>query len=620
MKQEQKYDIFISYRRDGGEVTARILRDSLTELGYNVFFDVESLRSGAFNTKLYSVIDECKDFILILSPGALDRCKNQDDWVRREIEYALEKKKNVIPILLRNFEFPTDLPVTMKDLPFQSGLAANLEYYDAFIEKLQEFLTTQKPLTQRFAEVFRKIKLVPALLATAVLLAGIIFGIVWLQKYPITRSQINLTSSVVSNVSYNLTCMDILANAQQDMLDAAEDCLLTGEADICASRFAVCYQTFTQTDCALGEPSAELLAQLQKSPFAPNDLQAMHTTLTTFRDECLRILSYLEYVASEECMLTTSEKRETISLYRSYLEETVQWFAYCANEMLLPVSREAHLETFWKETLPYLSVIPLEAKDWNYDKDALVEAGNKCYETIQGIESKLNGILAESTMALREEQTKVRKQLTDAGYTEARAEKIVSYMSRDWEAELTENYIRKGHTEAEAASLAKEEAQQKKWELDVMLTFSAKLTDDMNIVWEKMTYLLDLGFYEEAEECISLYQSQMTNSDRYMPALVLFLQMCEAEKLDHGIMVMEYYEEDGINKDLMIGDIIYELNGEPVTSFADYTAKKQALTAQTYTVKLLRLDESYEIQVLDVTLDIDAPRVWLNDLIASPQA
>ena len=59
-----KYDVFISYRRDGGEVTARILRDSLTERGYNVFFDVESLRSGAFNTKLYSVIDECKDFTL----------------------------------------------------------------------------------------------------------------------------------------------------------------------------------------------------------------------------------------------------------------------------------------------------------------------------------------------------------------------------------------------------------------------------------------------------------------------------------------------------------------------------------------------------------------------------
>ena len=90
-----EYDMFISYRRDGGESTAKILRDKLTELGYSVFFDVESLRSGDFNKKLYEVIEGCRDFILVLSPGALDRCVNEDDWVRLEIEHALEKEKNV---------------------------------------------------------------------------------------------------------------------------------------------------------------------------------------------------------------------------------------------------------------------------------------------------------------------------------------------------------------------------------------------------------------------------------------------------------------------------------------------------------------------------------------------
>ena len=87
-----KYDIFISYRRDGGESTARIIRDKLTEQGYRVFLDVESLRSGDFNAKLYSVIEECKDFLLILPPGGLDRCGSEDDWVRREAEYALERE------------------------------------------------------------------------------------------------------------------------------------------------------------------------------------------------------------------------------------------------------------------------------------------------------------------------------------------------------------------------------------------------------------------------------------------------------------------------------------------------------------------------------------------------
>ena len=211
MKQEKKYDIFISYRRDGGEVTARILRDTLTERGYTVFFDVESLRSGAFNTKLYSVIEECKDFILILSPNALDRCVNDDDWVRREIEYAIEKGKNVIPILLRNFTFPDSLPITLKDLPFQNGLAANLEYFDAFITKLESFFKTKKVFRTFLSDHLRKIKLLPILLAVVAILAASIFGLRWFQKYPRTAAQVNLTESVLANVSYNLTYLDILA-------------------------------------------------------------------------------------------------------------------------------------------------------------------------------------------------------------------------------------------------------------------------------------------------------------------------------------------------------------------------------------------------------------------------
>ena len=134
-----KYNVFISYRRDGGEYTAKVLRDKLGELGYNVFFDVEALRSGDFNTKLYSVIDECKDFILVLSPGALDRCQNDDDWVRREVEYALERGKNIVPILLRGFKFPDILPPSMESVRYKNGIEANTEFFDAFIRKLRSF-------------------------------------------------------------------------------------------------------------------------------------------------------------------------------------------------------------------------------------------------------------------------------------------------------------------------------------------------------------------------------------------------------------------------------------------------------------------------------------------------
>ena len=61
-----KYDIFISYRRTGGFESANLIAEKLRGMGYSVFFDVESLRSGEFNKQLYNVIEQCKDFVVVL--------------------------------------------------------------------------------------------------------------------------------------------------------------------------------------------------------------------------------------------------------------------------------------------------------------------------------------------------------------------------------------------------------------------------------------------------------------------------------------------------------------------------------------------------------------------------
>ena len=174
MARMKKYDIFISYRRNGGEYTAKILRDNLKAMGYRVFFDVEALRNGPFNTKLYDAIDASKDFILVLSPDALDRCVNEDDWVRREIEYAILHKKNIIPVMLRGFTFPDVLPDTIEDLRMCNGIEANSEFFEAFLQKLQKFLVSRQPLIYRPS--FRKF--IPACLLGMVLVASLVGGYV----------------------------------------------------------------------------------------------------------------------------------------------------------------------------------------------------------------------------------------------------------------------------------------------------------------------------------------------------------------------------------------------------------------------------------------------------------
>jgi len=146
------YQIFISYRRDGGESLAYLLRERLAHDGYSVFLDVEALRSGMFNQALYQVIDECTDFLLILPEHALDRCSDPNDWLRLEIERALARKKNIIPVLLRNFTFPKMLPASIQAIRNYNGLTANFEYFDASMEKLETKLLQSVAGQQATAE------------------------------------------------------------------------------------------------------------------------------------------------------------------------------------------------------------------------------------------------------------------------------------------------------------------------------------------------------------------------------------------------------------------------------------------------------------------------------------
>ncbi len=136
------YQIFISYRRDGGEHLAGRIADRFTALGYKVFYDVESMRSGAFNTQILDAIDICEDMLLVLPPNGLDRCSNEDDWVRQELAFALKHNKNIIPVMMRGFEFPETLPEDINRVRFMEGVNASTEYFDAVISKIIKLLNS----------------------------------------------------------------------------------------------------------------------------------------------------------------------------------------------------------------------------------------------------------------------------------------------------------------------------------------------------------------------------------------------------------------------------------------------------------------------------------------------
>ena len=152
------YDIFLSYRRKGGFEIAKHLFDLLTRDGYRVSFDIDPLRSGDFNTELLRRIDRCTDFILILNKGAFDRSTDlafdrNRDWLRIELAYALEKGKNIIPVMLSGFtEFPDNLPADIAAIARKNGLKYNRDYFDAFYNKLLRFFDCKPASPAQSAE------------------------------------------------------------------------------------------------------------------------------------------------------------------------------------------------------------------------------------------------------------------------------------------------------------------------------------------------------------------------------------------------------------------------------------------------------------------------------------
>ena len=134
--------VFLSYRRDGGAETARLIRDELCRSGYSVFLDVEDLSASFFDEKLLQEIENADHFVVILTPGALSRCREPEDWLRREIGHALRTGRDVIPVLKDGFSFPPqdNLPEDIRDLSRMNGVEYSHRYFRATIEELVYFL------------------------------------------------------------------------------------------------------------------------------------------------------------------------------------------------------------------------------------------------------------------------------------------------------------------------------------------------------------------------------------------------------------------------------------------------------------------------------------------------
>lgn len=134
------YDIFISYRREDGNAFARQMQLKLENYGYKVFLDVEELKDGVFDQRIIDAIVNARVFIALLTPRYLCRCASKEDWVRKEIECALDNSVHLVPINIDRLfkDFPEDCPIHIR------GGIGQHQFSEVFTG--QQFSTTMRDL------------------------------------------------------------------------------------------------------------------------------------------------------------------------------------------------------------------------------------------------------------------------------------------------------------------------------------------------------------------------------------------------------------------------------------------------------------------------------------------
>ena len=148
--------VFVSYRRTNAP-WALAVSQNLTFHGYDVFFDFNGIASGDFESVILGNIRARAHFIVLLTPSALERTGEPGDWLRREIETALEIKRNIVPLMLEGFDFNT--PTIASQL---TGKLATLRSYNALRVPVEFFEEAMDRLCKRYLNIALDTVLHPA--------------------------------------------------------------------------------------------------------------------------------------------------------------------------------------------------------------------------------------------------------------------------------------------------------------------------------------------------------------------------------------------------------------------------------------------------------------------------
>ena len=582
-KYNETKDIFISYRRKGGEDFAKYLEETLIDMGYSVFLDVEDIRPGAdFNERLYEVIDNCKDFILILPEHGLDRCvENENDWVRLEIERAREKGKNIIPVRLRDFTMPENLPPSLEFLNTQHAMTPTPDLYREFVEKMTKSFES-KPKKKRNPLLF----LLPMILLAVI---GLLLYSKF-SKYPHNEKQEALVSQLVSYMVLNIQNYDL---ANQSFIEGINDTRNyldgTGKLDqetLLASLelrrgniSSIKVKDFSNPDALVG------------SPFKIDDIDAF----PVFLQGCYSGLDGLliEIENWVEMGIDKEYFSKLLNLHEEFAGLELEALFYGMNGTLLPVTNEDALKDLKTVYLPKISSM----RSMTLSKDA------------DQIEGKMEAAISRQEKIVNEDIPRLYDDIaSDLDKLEFENQLITIQLLKEHYAddpEMTDN-LQKLEERVLRNIATKEEIEAKQNEVDALsdrltqakneleVTHGPLESDDQELLWAKGSLFLAYDMNDVAKRCFTMYIDHSIVHDETIcgEAALKYTENRDDLGISGGVVVFGY-EDLKDRQNVEIGDIIYELDGQPVNTISEFSEARVSGTEQE--ISILRFyDSGYE--------------------------
>ena len=116
-------NVFVSYSRQDIEF-ARKLVEWLEKKGHQVWMDKKRILGGAdYREEIADGISSADVFISLLSPDSVT-----SKWVKREIYYADDMEKFIIPVLVKFVKFPQEFQLALTGVHYVDLTAASSEY------------------------------------------------------------------------------------------------------------------------------------------------------------------------------------------------------------------------------------------------------------------------------------------------------------------------------------------------------------------------------------------------------------------------------------------------------------------------------------------------------------